>query len=127
MLNIASLLSGRIVTHSTNVILIHVCQIPQPYGLFSVDWEVPLGAVNTGALGPGRYVKGSFLLLSHLTWAHRAIGNGRSFGSQSALSLGEHRAKEMIHEDKHHTGCLVPLVTLMIGKLEGMPSPRAQV
>lgn len=39
------------------------------------------------------------------------------FGSQHLACASTGRAKEMIHEDKHSTGCLIPLVTLMIGKL----------
>lgn len=39
------------------------------------------------------------------------------FGSQHLAWASTGRAKEMIHEDKHSTGCLIPLVTLMIGKL----------
>lgn len=39
------------------------------------------------------------------------------FGSQHLAWASTGRAKEMIHEDKHSTGCVILLVTLMIGKL----------
>lgn len=45
------------------------------------------------------------------------IKKKKMFGSQSALSLGQHHAKGVIHVDKYHPGCLVPLVTLIIVKL----------
>lgn len=64
-----------VITHSSHFITIHVCQIPEPYGLFSIDWEVPLGAISCGASGQGRSVKEGFLLLSHLMYIHCAIGN----------------------------------------------------
>lgn len=38
-------------------------------------------------------------------------------GSQSTLSLGQHSAKGVIHVDKHHPGCLDPVLTLIIVKL----------
>lgn len=79
-----------------------------PPGLFSMDWEVPLGAIRTTASGPGRACQRQF---------SRCTIFKEMFGSQPALSLGQHSAKGVIHVDKHHPGCLDPVVTLIIVKL----------
>lgn len=86
-----------------------------PPGILSIDWEVPLGAISTAASGLGRPCQRQFSAPSFdLDLSHY---KKKMSGSQPVLSLGQPRAKEVIHVDKHQPGCLVPLVTLTVVKL----------
>lgn len=107
-------------TSLTQQILFHLvsARFLGPPGPFGMDW-VPLGAISTAASGLGRSCQRQFS--APLLWfrfvALRKKKKKNMFGSQSALSLGRHRAKEVIHVDKHHPGCFVPPVTPIVVNL----------
>lgn len=111
-----SLLTGTVFTHSTNFISIRVCQNPRTpwacqYGLGS-----PSGGNQHSSLGTTQTMSKAVFCSSPLIQICCTMKKNMR-GSQSALSLGQCGAKEVIHAHKHHPGCLVPLMTPNVVKL----------
>lgn len=87
LLEVASLLNGRVITHSKYFIQIHVCQVHRPQGLFSVVGKSLWGQL---ALAPQDKAYGVKNLFSApLSFDVHALCHEKcSFGPQSALILG---------------------------------------